>query len=194
MNSRPMLSLLALLALLAPAVAQPTAEKGPSAAFTPPKGPAPETYTSLAEKSPFTIRPDPVVDIPEEPFPDIKLVGYVPLGGKMNAWVQPADKEDPIQLVEGVRDQASGLLLVGIKGAEDMFTAVAEIEVNGKTGSLRFTDAGISLAPGAGAAKANPQGQNPAQPRPPTPGMQRPTTPPGPPPTTTPRRRIILPQ
>lgn len=193
MNSRPMIALSALLAMLVPVAAQPAADKGPSAAFTPPKAPSVEAYKSLAENSPFTIRPDPVVFTPEEPFPDIKLIGYMPLGGKMNAWVQPADKEDPIQLVEGIRDESSGLLLLGIKGAESMFTAVAEIEVNGKTGSLRFTDAGIALAPGAGAGKANPQGQNPAQGRH-SPNMQRPSTPPGSAAPNTPRRRIILPQ
>lgn len=193
MNFHPTIALAVLLATLAPVAAQPGADKGPSAAFTPPKAPSVEAYTALAENSPFTIRPDPVVYTPEEPFPDIKLIGYMPLGGRMNAWVQPADKEDPIQLVEGIRDPESGLLLLGIKGAESLFTAVAEVEVNGKTGSLRFTEAGITLAPGAGAARPAPQGQNPAQPRPP-PGMQRPSTSPGPPPTTTPRRRIILPQ
>lgn len=193
MTFRSPIALLAFLALLLPVAAQPVAGKGPSAAFTPPKPPSVEAYKSLAENSPFTIRPDPVVSIPEDPFPDIKLIGYMPLGGKMNAWVQPADKEEPIQLVEGIRDQASGLLLVGIKGAESMFTAVAEIEANGKTGTLRFTDAGITLSPGAGAAKPAAQGQNPAQQRP-APGMQNPPTVPGPPPTTTPRRRIILPQ
>jgi hypothetical protein len=189
-----MICVLACLAMLVPAAAQPVAEKGPSAAFTPPKAPSVEAYRGLSENSPFTVRPDPVVNVPEEPFPDIKLIGYMPLGGKMNAWVQPAEQEDPIQLVEGIRDEKSGLLLVGIKGAENMFTAVAEIEVNGKTGSLRFTDAGITLSPGAGAAKPNPQGQNPGQARPTTPGIQRPPTPSGPPPTVTPRRRIILPQ
>ncbi|MFM7182764.1 MAG: hypothetical protein ACKO2G_15040 [Verrucomicrobiales bacterium] len=193
MTFRAPIALLALVAMIAPVVGQPVADKGPSAAFTPLKAPVVSDYSGLAENSPFTIRPDPVVSTPEEPFPDIKLIGYMSLGGKMNAWVQPADKEDPIQLVEGIRDEASGLLLLGIKGAENMFTAAAEIETNGKTGTLRFTEAGISLASGAGAAKPAAQGQNPnpAPNRPPAPGMERPS---GPLPTTTPRRRIVLPQ
>lgn len=193
MNARPFFALLALSAMLAPAASQPAPTRSPAAAFTPPKAPTPETYKGLAENSPFTIRPDPVSTTVEEPFPDIKLIGYMPLGGKMNAWVQPADSEEPIQLVEGIRDEATGMLLVGIKGSENMFTAMVEIEANGKTGTLRFTDAGITLAPGSGAAKPTGQGQNPAQQRP-MPGAQPPQKPAAPPPTTTPRRRIILPQ
>lgn len=185
---RPLRVLLATLAILPQAAAQPVADKGPAAAFTPPKAPSIDAYRGLAENSPFTVRADPVIAVQEEPFPDIKLIGYMPLGGRMNAWVQPADSEDPIQLVEGVRDEKSGLLLIGINGPESLFTAVAEIEANGKRGSLRFTDAGIIPAPGAGPAKSAPAA-NKGQRQPP--GIQNPQLPP---PTTTPRRRIILPQ
>lgn len=180
------------LALALPTGAQNEPARGPAAAFTPPKAASPELYKNLSENSPFTVRPDPVAAVEEEPFPDIKLIGYMPLGGKMNAWVQPADSEEPIQLVEGTRDEASGMLLLGIKAPESLYTAVAEIEANGKKGSLRFTDAGITLAPGAGAAKPG-QAQQ-AQGGRPNPQMQGQPRPSGPPPTTTPRRRIILPR
>ena len=183
------------LCLVLPAGAQTDPPKGPAAAFTPPKASPPELYRNLSENSPFTVRPDPVTVTEEEPFPDIKLIGYMPLGGKMNAWVQPADSEEPIQLVEGVRDEASGLLLLGIKGPESLYTAVAEVEAHGKKGSLRFTEAGITLAPGASAAKPGQaqqaQGGRPNPQMQGQPAQQRPT---GPPPTTTPRRRIILPR
>lgn len=132
-------------------VAEP--ERTPVAAFTPPKQPDPARYQKLSDPSPFTVRLSATETTEEEPFPDLVLIGYMVLGGKMNAWVQLADAEDPVQLVEGERDPDSGILLVSIKGAEDMFTAEAEIEAQGKKGSLKFTDAGMSITPGAGAAK-----------------------------------------
>ena len=194
MNIRPSLVFVAVLALLAPAIGQPVGERGPAAAFTPPKAPNPAKYKGLADNSPFTIRPDPIGPAPEEPPPDISLIGCVPIGGKMNAVVQPAGKEEPIQLVEGIRDEGTGLLLVGVKGAESMFTAVAEIEANGKIIALRFTDAGLTLTPGAGAAKTSGQGQNARQPHPKT-AIQNPPPAAGPPPAATPRRRlVVLPQ
>lgn len=141
-------------------------ERAPVAGFTPPKPPDPARYEKLADPSSFTVRLSAVEPVAEDPFPELSLVGYMVLGGKMNAWVQAADAEDPVQLIEGERDTDSGILLVAVKGAEDMFTAEAEIEANGKKGTLQFTDAGMSVTPGAGAAKpaAKTAQTNPGQP------------------------------
>jgi hypothetical protein len=181
--------------------------------------PKPERYQALSDPSPFTTRASEPLGGDATPPVDLTLIGIMSMEGKINVWVQPKEAEEPIQLVEGAPGpEGSGLKLVRVVSPNDMYKAVAEIEAGGQLLQVRFTEASLALAPGAGAPKpggapgqggaAKTGGGPPVPGGPPQAGQpgqpgqgqnqgqqaQRPTTQPKTPPTVTPRRRIILPK
>ena len=172
--------------------------------FQPPQAPDPARYQMLADPSPFTTRASVDPGDAAAGFPDLSLVGIVPVNGKMTIWVQPKDSDQPVQLVEG-GEAKDGMRLLKILSPENMYAAEAEIEAGGQRGKLRFTADATAVAPGAGAPKAgaasgNAQavrpgrqqgaGGQPQQPQPiAVPGQPGPQQPP-----VMPRRRIVLPR
>ena len=121
--------------------------------FEPPQAPDPARYQMLADPSPFTTRASIDPGDAAAGFPDLTLVGIVPVNGKMTIWVQPKDSDQPVQLVEG-GEAKDGMRLLKIISPENMYAAEAEIEVGGQRGKLRFMADATAIAPGAGAPQA----------------------------------------
>ena len=184
----------------------------PGSVFLPPVAPNPEIYQKLADPSPFTSRPSTDTGMTASTFPEMTLIGIMTIDGKINAWVQPADAEEPVQLVEGAEPTAnSNMRLIRVISPDNMYQAVAEIEAGGQTGQVRFTDASVAVTPGAGGpVAAAKQGGQPGQPGQPN-GIQQPQGQPnspnpmqmqrdrqkpksGSPSTVTPRRRVVIPR
>jgi hypothetical protein len=94
--------------------------------FEPPQAPDPARYQSLADPSPFTTRASVDPGDAAAGFPDLTLVGIVPVNGKMTIWVQPKDSDQPVQLVEG-GEAKDGMRLLKILSPENMYAAEAEI-------------------------------------------------------------------
>lgn len=130
------------------------------------------SYTKLWNDSPFTTKPPPVIEGPQgNPLDDYALLGISPIGGGKYR-VTLINKKKPEDRIMVYSDSTtSEFKILGVtKKAGDPMGTVVSMSAGSKTGSVRFDEKLLTIAP---PAAAKPMPVQPGQPQPvPQPQMQ----------------------